>query len=66
MSLDSDRTTREGTVIEEEIDGFRDLERIIDRLPQELADAEEADLGDPEIMSPEALRTWLRTVRTGG
>jgi hypothetical protein len=53
-------------VIEEEIDGFRDLERIIDRLPRELADAEETDFGDPEIMSPEALRAWLRTVGTGG
>jgi hypothetical protein len=53
-------------VIEEEIEDHRDLERIIDRLPTELRDAEEADFGDPEIMSPDALRRWLRSLRAEG
>ena len=51
-------------VIEEEIGSHRDLERIIDRLPPELADAGEADFGNPEVMSPEALRRWLRAVKS--
>jgi len=31
-----------------------------------LRDAEEADFGDPEIMSPDALRRWLRSLRAEG
>lgn len=50
-------------VIEEEIDGYRDLAKIIDRLPPEPEDAGEADFGTPEIRSPEALRSWLRSVK---
>jgi hypothetical protein len=49
-------------VVEEEIDGFRDLEIIIDLLPPELEAAGESDYGDPSVMSPEALRGWLREV----
>ncbi len=47
-------------VIDEEIDDYRDLEAIIDHLPDELVDAGEADYGDPEIMSPNAMRQWIR------
>ena len=47
-------------VLEEEIDGHRDLEKLIDLLPPELETAEDADFGDPERMSPEALRSWIR------
>lgn len=49
-------------VIEEEIHDYRDLEAIIDRLPPELAGANEGDYGDPNLMSPGALRNWLRDV----
>ncbi len=47
-------------VVEEEISGYRDLEKIIDLLPPELEDAGEKDFGDPAVMSPAALRGWLR------
>ncbi len=47
-------------VVEEEIKDFRDLERIINVLPPELAEAGEKDYGDPAVMSPEAMQSWLR------
>ena len=50
------------SVVEEEIDGFRDLETIIDLLPPELENAGEDDYGNPAVMSPEMLRTWLQGV----
>ena len=49
-------------MVEAEIDGHRDLEKIIDHLPQELETAGEDDYGDPAVMSPEALRTWLHGI----
>lgn len=49
-------------VLEEEIEDYRDLEKIIDRLPPELEKAGEEDFGNPEVMSPERLRSWLREV----
>ena len=49
-------------LIEEEINGHEDLERIIDLLPDELEGAGEAAFGDPAVMSPDALRGWLRGV----
>ena len=48
------------TVVEEEITGHHDLERIIDRLPPELETAGEAEFGNPSVMSPGALRGWLQ------
>lgn len=51
-------------VVEEEIDGHQDLEKIIDLLPPELEPAGEADFGNPETMSPQAMRDWLRSVLT--
>jgi hypothetical protein len=47
-------------VIDEEITDYRDLELIIDHLPDELVDAGEADYGDPEVMSPAAMRQWIQ------
>ena len=47
-------------LIQNEIRDHRDLERIIDLLPPELEGAAESDYGNPELMSPEALRQWLR------
>ena len=49
-----------GAVLREEIKDYRDLEKIIDHLPAELEQAGEKDYGDPAVMSPEALREWLR------
>lgn len=51
------------SVVEEEIDGHHDLERLIDRLPAELEEAGESDFGDPSVMSPERLRDWIRQVK---
>ena len=53
-------------VVEEEVAGHRDLEKIIDHLPAELESAGEAEFGDPEVMSPEALRAWLKQVLKEG
>ena len=49
-------------VLEEEIADYRDLEKVIDCLPAELEQAGESDFGDPEVMSPEALRGWLKEI----
>ena len=48
------------TLIEEEIHGHEDLERIINLLPPELEQAGDTDFGNPAVMSPERLRQWLR------
>lgn len=47
-------------VIEEEIQGHEDLERIINLIPKELEGASDADFGNPDVMSPASLRSWLR------
>jgi len=47
-------------VIDEEIIDYKDLERIIDHLPLELEAAGEKDYGNPEVMSPEAMQSWIR------
>jgi glycosyltransferase involved in cell wall biosynthesis len=49
-----------GAVLRQEIKDYRDLEKIIDHLPAELEQAGEKDYGDPAVMSPDALREWLR------
>jgi len=56
------RASREmADVIDEEITDHRDLEAIIDHLPDELRDAGEVDYGDPGVMSPAAMRDWMRS-----
>jgi len=47
-------------VLDEEIHDYRDLELLINHLPPELENATDAQLGDPTIMSPEALQKWIR------
>lgn len=47
-------------VIDEEIIDYKDLERIIDHLPAELKNAGEKDYGNPEVMSPAAMQSWIR------
>ncbi len=48
------------SVLEDEITDHHDLEKLIDHLPPELEGAGEADYGDPQCMTPEALRAWIR------
>ena len=47
-------------IIDEEIRSARDLEVLIDHLPDQLIDANDADLGNPDIMSPAAVAQWIR------
>lgn len=47
-------------VIEEEVNDYRDLEKIIDHLPKELEKAAEKDYGNPEVMTHESMRKWIR------
>jgi hypothetical protein len=47
-------------VLEEEIQSSADLDVLIHHLPPELADADPGMIGDPEVMSPEAVQTWIQ------
>ncbi|MCP5057038.1 MAG: glycosyltransferase [bacterium] len=47
-------------VLDEEIQTAADLDRIIDDLPPALANAPDERLGDPTLMSPAEIRTWIR------
>lgn len=46
-----------------EIDSHKDLELIIDVLPPELAAATDKDLGNPNVMSPQAVRHWIMSAK---
>ncbi|MEO0582054.1 MAG: glycosyltransferase [Bacteroidota bacterium] len=46
-------------VVMEQIDSHHDLELLINDLPDELVDAEDRDLGNPDIMSPQAMEKWI-------
>ncbi len=47
-------------VLDEEIQSSADLEAIIHHLPPELAKTKPESLGDPVVMSPEALQAWIQ------
>ncbi len=47
-------------VLNDEIRSADDLELLIDQLPPELESADDADLGDAERMSADAVRAWIR------
>jgi len=47
-------------VLDEEIGGAPDLDLLIDRLPPELASAADAELGEPDRMTADAVRDWIR------
>ncbi len=49
-----------GDVLRQEISGYQDLEKLIDHLPAELENAGEAEFGNPEVMSPDAMRSWIK------
>ncbi|MEM6736599.1 MAG: glycosyltransferase [Bacteroidota bacterium] len=46
-------------IVMEQIDSHHDLELLINDLPEELVEAEDRDLGNPEIMSPKAMEEWI-------
>jgi hypothetical protein len=48
-------------VLDQEIHGAADLERLIHHQPPELENATDADLGDAERMPAEAVRAWIRS-----
>lgn len=43
-----------------EIQSSEDLDKLIGHLPDELAEAADDQLGNPEVMSVAALRSWIR------
>lgn len=47
-------------VLEEEIHSSSDLDLLIQHLPPELANVDAGDLGNPEVMSPEAVQAWIQ------
>jgi len=47
-------------LIEEEIRDHRDLEALINDVPQELENAGEIDFGNPDVMHPRELRSWIQ------
>lgn len=47
-------------VLDEEVRSSADLDRILDTLPPQLADAPAERLGDPELMSPAEVQAWFR------
>lgn len=51
-------------VLDEEISSAEDLDLLIDHLPPELENASDEELGDPEVMSPEALQAWIRQIKS--
>lgn len=47
-------------VLDEEIHDYRDLDMLINHLPTELEHATDTQLGDPAVMSPQALQIWIQ------
>ncbi|MDH3710676.1 MAG: hypothetical protein OER04_12345, partial [Cyclobacteriaceae bacterium] len=47
-------------ILVEEIQSAADLELLIDHLPDELESADDSELGNPQLMSPEAVQAWIR------
>lgn len=47
-------------VLETEIQSSKDLDILINYLPPELENALDSDLGNPETMSPDKVKNWIR------
>ncbi|WOT05056.1 glycosyltransferase [Shewanella youngdeokensis] len=62
---DADYNKEMANIIDEHIQTAEDLDRIIDLLPDELVNAKDAELGDVQLMSPQALAAWLTKVKAG-
>lgn len=48
-------------IVMEQIGSHHDLDLLINDLPEALIDAEDKDLGNPEIMSPQAMGEWIQS-----
>jgi len=48
-------------ILDEEIQSSKDLDLLIHRLPPELENISDSELGNPKIMTPEQVRTWIQT-----
>jgi len=57
-------STEMADVFEREILSHEDLELIINNVPPELVNAQDSDLGDPNVMSPKAIEQWLITMKS--
>lgn len=53
-------------VLDEEILSSKDLDLLINHLPAQLEDADNASLGNPELMSPTEIRAWIRKRKEQG
>ncbi len=53
-------------VLDEEIHDYRDLDLLINHLPPELEDAADKELGDPAVMSPQAMQAWIQQRKNEG
>ncbi len=51
-------------VLDEEIQSSADLDILIHSLPPELVNADAGVLGDPAVMSPEAVQAWIQQRKT--
>lgn len=51
-------------VLDEEIKSSADLDLLINRLPPQLAEVTDAQFGDPAIMSPAEVQTWIQHCKT--
>ncbi len=50
-------------VLDEEIHTSADLDILIHRLPPELENASDQDLGNPAVMTPEAMQAWIKSIK---
>ena len=50
-------------VLKEEIRSSADLDILIHHLPPELIEADASALGDPDLMSPEAVQAWIQKLK---
>ena len=50
-------------VIDRQIHSSHDLELIIDKLPVQLENVQDKDLGNPDVMSPKAFEDWVISVK---
>lgn len=55
-----DHDTEMMRILTTEIHGEEELNLLIDSLPPQLQDVSDSDLGNPAIMSPAAIETWIR------
>ena len=50
-------------VLDEEIHSSKDLDLLINHLPDELQNASDSVLGDPAVMPPAALQAWVKMIK---